>query len=88
MDLKLYFDRAKNEIKLAEDVLFSGDNTSISAFADYYRTQKVSQDKDEWEHLSISERITRAVIEARRTDLKENLNQLMVKNSLHSFLPF
>ncbi|NQU05524.1 MAG: homocysteine S-methyltransferase family protein, partial [Calditrichaeota bacterium] len=64
------------EIELAEDVIFNGDNASISTFADNFRTQKVSQDKDEWEHLSITERITRAVVEARRTDLKENLGLL------------
>ncbi|MCF7811429.1 methionine synthase [bacterium] len=75
--LKRFPTLTDKEIKLAEDVLFKGDNASISAFTDYFRDQKIKQDEDDWENISITERITRAVIEARRTELEENLDVLL-----------
>lgn len=65
------------EIRLAEDVLFKGDAEAISAFTNYFRDVKVTTEDDEWQNLGIAEKVSQAVVEARRTGLDDNLDALL-----------
>ncbi|MDP8238919.1 MAG: homocysteine S-methyltransferase family protein [Candidatus Hatepunaea meridiana] len=79
--LKRYPSISDEEIKLAEDILFKGDPEAITAFTQHFREVKVDIDEDEWKSLPPAERISRAIIEARRTGLKENLDSLLKEST-------
>ncbi|MDP8206602.1 MAG: methionine synthase [Candidatus Electryonea clarkiae] len=79
--LKRYPSLSEEEIKLAEDVLFNGDSSSLTSLTDHFRGVKVSSGEDEWAELSIEERVARAVIEARHTGLIDNLDSLLIDNN-------
>ena len=75
--LKRYPSIPDHEIKLAEDLLFRGNAESISALTSYFRGVTVSKDEDIWEGLSIEEKLIRAVVEARKTGLEDNLDEML-----------
>ncbi len=75
--LRRYPTISKKERKLAEDLLFVGDVDSIAAFNDYFGDMAVKADEDEWSELSIEEKVFRAVVEARREGLIENIDSLL-----------
>jgi len=65
------------DIELAEKLLMQGDSETISTFTARYRDKKIQVSEDGWQELTIKERISRAVIEARREGLKANLTELL-----------
>ena len=74
--LKRYPSIPAEEIKLAEDVLFIGDADTVSKFTKHFRDMEVSEIEDEWRDLTVAEKVSRAVTEARHTGLFENLDEL------------
>ncbi|NQT33684.1 methionine synthase [bacterium] len=75
--LKRYPSIPDNEIKLAEDLLFRGNAESISALTNHFRGVTVSEDEDIREGLSVEEKLIRAVVEARKTGLENNLDDML-----------
>ncbi|MBM3327708.1 MAG: methionine synthase, partial [Calditrichaeota bacterium] len=69
-----------HEIELAARLLLTGSSQAIADFNAFYRTCKVENDTEEWEHLPIEEQISRAIVEARRTNLQHNLRELLKRN--------
>ncbi len=75
--LKRYPSIPDNEIALAEAVLMQGDSDSINELTAYFRDTKVTSSEDEWAGLTTEQKITQAVIEARREGLTDNIDELL-----------
>ena len=75
--LKRYPLIPQNERELAENLLMTGDSGTIAEFTDLYRDAKIQSSADEWEGLTTEEKVSRSVIEARKTGLERNLDQLL-----------
>ncbi len=75
--LRRYPTIPKKERKLAEDLLFVGNVDSIAAFNHYFGDMAVKADEDEWSGFSTEEKVFRAVVEARREGLMENIDSLL-----------
>ena len=66
-----------DEIRLAEDVLFSGEKTAIDAFVARYRQAKTRRDPAADAALPAEERLRRMVVEGARTGLEGCLDELL-----------
>ena len=62
---------------LAERLLMKGDSDTITEFVSRFRDAEVQIISDDWEGLSADEKVTRAVVEARREGLESNLKDLL-----------
>jgi len=77
-NLKRFPSIPKQEIELSKRVLYDGDNSSIGKFVAHFRNVIESDTSDDdWEKLTIPERLSTAIIEARKTGLIDNLNELL-----------
>ena len=66
------------EIKLAEDVLYTGDKAAVDAFVARYRkarAREISSDPD----LPVEERLRRMVVDGARTGLEAALDELLAR---------
>ncbi len=75
--LKRYPSIPDNEIALAEAVLMNGDSAAINELTAYFRDTKVKSSEDEWAGLTTEEKVTQAVVEARREGLTANIDELL-----------
>ena len=66
-----------HEKDLATRLLDSGAKEIISEFAAYYRDAKPMTVEDDWDGLSTIEKVSRAVIEARKDGLESNIEELL-----------
>jgi 5-methyltetrahydrofolate--homocysteine methyltransferase len=79
--LKRYPSISEDDKKLAEAVLFESSNELITTFANRFRDAKPEKDEDSWAALTPDERVSLAVVEARKTGLIDNLNLLLKVNT-------
>jgi len=78
--LKRFPTISKKEIDLSKKVLEYGDSESIGSFVKHFRDKVEStESEDEWKKLTIEEKIKKAVVEAWKGGLKNNLDELLKK---------
>jgi len=75
--LKRYPLIPQSEVDLATRLLNQGDKDTITEFAAFYRDTKPISVEDEWEGLTTLQRVARAVIEARKDGLEDNVKELL-----------
>ncbi len=75
--LKRYPTISEEDRQLAENLLFIGDNKSIVDFTARFRDVKTTSSEDAWAGLTTHEKVARAVVEANREGLEDNLVELL-----------